>query len=248
MSLPLDHLSASSLAKFMRCPRQWQDKYILGKVEPSNSSLVIGSAVHEQLSALFKGLPLDPAGIWHDEVEEAGEVIWKDSEDKSYELFVSHVYHYWERMGKHLGQVEHSEQEIAIEIAGIDIPIIGFVDLEIADRIIDFKTTAYFNSKQVRPNKEWKFQMAVYQLAIEKPAEVHVLTRSKTDPVVVPESTKSPLYFGVADREKTRQLIRDTYDLMTYYYDIYGSVIAFPGNPMHDWASKYCNVEECCAL
>ncbi len=230
----------------MRCPRQWWDKYIHGNRGLSNSSLVIGSAVHLALSRLFMTEPV--GNYFNDVVErEESEIVWKDDRAKSQDLAAFHVSTYWQSVGKYL-QAEKSEQELLFNVEDVDLPILAYVDLETKDKIIDFKTTAYFNRKQVRPNKEWIFQQGVYQLAIDKPSEVHVLTRSKTDPVVVPDSPDHNLSFGYIDSNKIIGMVQSEYKQIMFHFGEYGVDTPWPGNAMHDWAGKYCNLEECCAL
>lgn len=246
--LPLEHLSASSLNKFQRCPRQWQRSYIHGLRDPSSSPLVIGSAVHNYLAQKFDGSNRDFDTVWLQTVQDAGTGIdWKDEPAKARQIAAAHADAYWEYVGKHL-KVIKAEQEISVDIPGVPIPVVGFVDAETEDRIIDFKTTKYMNPKAVRVNKEWKFQMGIYQIALGKPAEVHVLTRAKAQPVLIPENTSSPLYFGLQDTEKIAGMVRDIWGMINYCWETYGAEKPWPGNPMHEWAGRYCSVENCCAL
>lgn len=43
----VNHLSASSIATFLRCPRRWWFKYIAKHPEPSDMGLIAGSAFHD---------------------------------------------------------------------------------------------------------------------------------------------------------------------------------------------------------
>jgi hypothetical protein len=244
MDFPVDHLSASSITKFLRCPRAWQEGYVYKAVSPSNSSLVIGSAVHLGISRVLRG---EPAGdYFQDEVAEAyenyGDINWKDSIDVSENIAKKMLYDY-ERFGKHL-RVMDTEKEISIEIPGVPIPIVGFVDIVCEDRLIDIKTTGYFNRK-VELNPEWKLQANVYQLYEEKPCEFHVLTRSKTAPVVVPTTIDSQLYVHPPQRRETETYIRQVYDVMKFYVDRFGED-EWPGNVTHPWSHKYCPLGDLC--
>src|SRR3954452_13681625 len=245
--IPIHRLSASSLNKFMRCPAQWHHQYILGNREPSNSSLLIGSAVHAYLSEVFSGENPDFDTIWLREIEEAredGPINWRESEAKSRDVALAHAWRYWEQVGKYL-DVKYSEQEIELFFDGVDVPVIGYVDIETADTIIDLKTTGYFK-RNVKLNREWKFQMAIYQAAIPKQAEIHVLTRAKTDPLVLPDSTGHALSIPPEAPERVSKAIRDCWEYMNHLWETRGNERPWPGNPNHEWGSKYCPLPDCC--
>lgn len=240
------HLSASSLSKHMRCPRAWQESYIYGNKGVTGGGAFIGLAFHAAMSRLNNGEELgDP---WKDQLSQTEEVAWgRDNEEKSRLVFEKFLYHYWEQVGKHLS-VQQAETEYFIDVEGVDIPVNAKIDAELSSRIIDYKTTAYFSRKGVRVNKEWKFQMGVYQLAVPKPAEMHVITRDKNDPIVIPTSTEHPLYFGHIDTDKIQTMIRDEWKRILFHWETYGTENLWPGNSAHEWAGKYCNVDNCCAL
>jgi hypothetical protein len=46
MELNLEHVSPSSFALHMKCPRQWQDKYLFGNRGPTTGAMFLGTAVH----------------------------------------------------------------------------------------------------------------------------------------------------------------------------------------------------------
>jgi hypothetical protein len=45
----IEHLSASSIGMFRRCPEQFRHRYILGEKERPGEALLIGSAFHTGL-------------------------------------------------------------------------------------------------------------------------------------------------------------------------------------------------------
>jgi hypothetical protein len=240
------HLSASSISKHMRCPRQWQQDYILGERGPSSAALEIGNAVHLGLERLFSGQEL--GNPWKDNLGDKI-VEWEVSPDDAENIYKSHMYHYWELVGKYLiNDVVAAEQEFFHEIEGVLLPINLKIDLELSNLLIDWKSTKYFSRKGVRVNKEWVFQQGVYQLVKRKPSEIHVLTRAKNDPIVVPDSPSHPLHLGLIDTDKIETMIRDEWKRIQFHVTEYGLWNPWPGNSMHEWAGKYCGVAECCAL
>lgn len=241
---PVDHLSANSINKFLRCPRMWQESYVYKAPFESNSNLVIGSAVHLALSRQLKGEPV--GDFFADAVREALEgdeehagatsIVWNNSPETSENLAKKHLYDY-ERYGKHLRVVD-TEVEIVLDIPGVDIPVVGFVDIVCADRLVDIKTTAYFK-KSPSLNPEWKVQANIYQLYQQLPFEFHVLTRSKTHPVALPSGMDDQLYVAPPPRRETELFVRQIYDVMQFYVDRFGED-EWPGNATHPWAAKYC--------
>jgi hypothetical protein len=237
MSLPMDHLSASSISLFLRCPRQFQEVYIRGNRSlDSSSAMVIGSAVHLALSRLLKGMPL---GNYFDDAlaGETGRVIWKDKESAARKIADKMVVNYYHKVGRQLNVID-TEQELLLDIPGVDIPLLGYVDILTDRGVIDVKTTGYV-SRKPELQKSWKLQMNIYQLKHPMPGEFHVITRSSTNPVVVADSPLHPFYVPppAKDFEAT---IRSIYRGIKSFYEEFGSEEDWPGNLTHEWAGKYC--------
>jgi len=244
--LPLEHLSASSISLFLRCPRQWQEVYIRGIRGSSSSSLVIGSAVHLGLSRLLLG---QEVGNFFEEsmqsaLQENEEVIWKDKPEAAKKWAEKMLWNYYEKVGKFLDVVS-TEQEILVEIPGVDIPLLGYVDIETSRGIIDVKTTGYV-SRKPELNPEWKLQMNIYQIKYPQPGEFHVVTRNSTNPVVVPDSIAHPFYVGTPSKDFLA-FVAKIYKEMVFNYEQYGDKEDWRGNVTHPWAGKYCPLgAECC--
>jgi hypothetical protein len=244
MALPLEHLSASSMTLFLRCPRQFQEVYIRGRRDmASNSSLVIGSAVHLGLSRILKNLPL---GNYFDEaVAEAGEIVWKDTEAKSRKIAETMLVNYHHAVARNLNVID-TEKELLLDIPGVEIPVLGYVDILTDRGVIDVKTTGYV-SRKPELQKSWKLQMNIYQLKYPHPGEFHVLTRSSTNPVVVPDGVTHPFYVPVP-KKNLEGTVRAIYRAMNALYNEFGKDDEWPGNLTHEWAGKYCGLRGvgCC--
>lgn len=234
------HLSASSLSLHMRCPRQWQQSYIFGEKGDANDAMKIGQAVHLCLSRRFMG---EEEGDWWAEALDG----YVPEDDRSKGVAQAMVYHYWEYIGKYITPLS-TEREILVTIPDMEIPILGYIDLETVDRNIDYKTTRYFSRRGVRPNKEWRLAQGIYQLDTPKPSEIHVLTRSKSDPVVIPDSTDHPLHIGLVNAAQVVRTVQYEWQKIKDNFENYGAEHPWPGNPMHEWNAKYCGLEDCCAL
>lgn len=214
---------------------------------PSNSSLVIGSAVHLAISRELKGESRGNyfAEAKKDHEEKSGSIEWKESEDTARKHAAKHVDNYMNGIGRHLDVIS-TEQEILLEIPGVDIPILGYVDVETANRgIVDLKSTKYFR-RQPELNPEWKLQMNIYQIEYPESGEFHILTRSRDFPVVTPTSRDDPLYVPAPDPQKTLAFVAQEYSVMEHYYEEWGADVDWPGNRTHPWAARYCTIEQCC--
>lgn len=245
MSLPLDHLSATSISLFLRCPRQFQEVYIRGNRELGvSSAVVIGSAVHLALSRLLKDLPL---GNYFDDAVAGtdGGITWKDKESAARKIAEKMVVNYYHSVGRSLNVLD-TEQELLLEIPGVDIPLLGYVDILTDRGVIDVKTTAYV-SRKPELQKSWKLQMNIYQLEHPMAGEFHVLTRSSTQPLVVPDSPLHPFYVPLPTKDLAAEL-KKIYMVMNSMYEMFGVDTEWPGNVTHEWAGKYCGLKGvgCC--
>jgi hypothetical protein len=250
-SFPVDHLSASSLTTFMRCPRQWQDKYVHGNRGPSSEALLLGGFVHNMLEKTLVGDVPQAAVVFAETVLDQGGlpniVFSRLDADKTYHLGLKMVYDYYETIGKWL-DIEDTEVEISLDVPGVPIPVVGRVDFTTPDRIVDIKTTWYFSPKQVRLNRDWLFQARVYQLYQNKPAEFHVITRAKEDSIRVPANINDPLYVPVGDLFAVEKQIQQVYQQIKYAWETWGADEPWVGGVTHEWAGKYCQLKGngCC--
>lgn len=240
----LEHLSASNIALHMKCPRQWQDKYLFGNRQPTSGAMFLGTAVHEGVERLLHGREL--GAYWEDAKQKKDErIVWgKDDERKLYSLSKIMIQNYYDQVGRYL-QVVDTEVDFSVMVPGIDLPFIGFIDLETHQLLIDYKSTGYFNTKQVRPNAEWALAQRIYQLARPKPSEIHVITR-KGDIVVPTATTFKGLHFGRFDDAQTERMLRDEWRRIQWYMETYGEK-PWPGKGLHEYADKYCVLDNCCS-
>jgi hypothetical protein len=243
MQLNLTHVSPSSFALHMKCPRQWQDKYLFGNRGPTTGAMFLGTAVHLGVQRLLLGQDLGP--YWEDAKEtQEGRIEWgSDGENKLYGLSKIMIQNYYQQVGKYL-RVISTELEFLHDVPGIPVPFKGFIDLETADILVDYKSTGYFNTKQVRSNEEWKLAQRIYQLVRPKPSQIHVITR-KGEIVVPTATTFKALNFGLFDRDQTERILRDEWRKIQFHLDTYGEK-PWPGKGLHEYADKYCPLGSAC--
>lgn len=239
----LEHVSPSSFALHMKCPRQWQDTYLFGRRGPTSGAMFLGTAVHEGVERRLHGQEL--GDFWeHALAKEDKQIEWgKDNPATLKRLAVSMIENYYDQVGRYL-QVVDTEVQFLHKVEGVDLPFKGFIDLETHQILIDYKSTGYFNTKQVRVNKEWALAQRIYQLVRPKPSEIHVITRKAE--IVVPSTTSfKALHFGLFDAKVTERILRDEWRLILYHLETYGEK-PWPGSRLHEYADKYCSLPNCC--
>lgn len=200
----MDHLSASSLGMFRRCPEQFRNRYLLKRKEPPGEAIVVGSFFHETMEWNYKkkvwareDQPLSEMVTYlQDEavpsvLNGAGgidEVRW-DSQDKWKSLDKARgdaqriTSTYYNRV---LPRIQPTETELRLEwhIRDVPVPVIGYLDV-IAEgpRVIDTKTGAKA-VKKVKPG--WMLQGHIYAAWSGIPVEYHSINRAENVTVNTP--------------------------------------------------------------
>src|SRR5262245_40977965 len=156
-TLPLDHLSPSSLGMLIRCPFQFQRRYIHGEKERPGEALVVGSAVHlglelnfAQKIESFLDLPAAELQEWMQDAgfprtvaeqqERAGmEIVWDAGLDAARQRSVNMALAYHREVAPRLQPVT-VEGWVEADF-GLPVKVIGRFDLSTTERrTIDYKT------------------------------------------------------------------------------------------------------------
>jgi hypothetical protein len=74
------------------------------------------------------------------------------------------------------------EEKVLIERPSLPIPILGYLDVEFPEIIIDRKGAA---NRSMHP--DWRIQLRIYSAARGKPAGVHITSRTKVPAVYTPD-------------------------------------------------------------
>ena len=234
----LHHLSASSIGMLMRCPRQFQHRYLRGEKERPGENLVIGSSFHETLEwnytqkiASHVDQPLaDAVQYLHDVaipkvLEESGgvdEIKWDtdaglDAARSDTERITSA---YYRHVVPRIQPVE-TEQKFTIEVPGVELPVIGYIDVQEADRVLDTKTGKQA-SRKVKPS--WQLQGRTYSFATQKPTEYHSISRAKT-PTIVTALESDAMIVPVPTEAQMGEFVRivnTAADLIRHFVYTYG--------------------------
>lgn len=150
----LDHLSASSINQFLRCPRQWAYVRVLGIKAPPDGGLVAGKAFHaaaEQTMLRKMETGEDPtsdeaASLAADAAQaeiDAGEVVYDEENYTSSGAIVDKASRFAEAWAQDVApnvSPAAVESEFDVEMAGVKV--VGRIDLEDREMVTrDWKTS-----------------------------------------------------------------------------------------------------------
>lgn len=242
-NLPLERLSATSLSTLVNCPEQFRRKYLLNEKEGNSGERFMGAVQHEALDYLFQqdADPDEAVSIaWQKELEERGEPDWHD-------LDSTEAFRRSKQMMKAYLPVAQREKPIAVEqrfeeqIDGVWV--VGYIDREMSDRILEVKTSS---RKESKPKSRWSFQGRLYSLASQKPVEWHVVTRQAT-PKVYTAAEEPLLYTEAFNPDATVLIVKRTIAMMSDLWTRYGKDNPWPMNGIHgDWTCGYCAYKKDC--
>lgn len=146
-------ISNTQIAMFMRCPRQWEFRYVKGLKIPPKGIMVQGSAYHGALKENFtykvrNGIDLDVKSVldaydttWRKSVDEGkrlGELDWEGEDPgkiKDQGIKLVKIYH---NIAAPSVEPVSVEKEFVRNI-GNDIQCNGYIDLNTTESIIDHK-------------------------------------------------------------------------------------------------------------
>ena len=149
----IEHLSYSSISMYLDCPEAWRRKYVAGEPTKKTGALAFGSAFHGVIERMIKNSQYDWENAWESAWdEEFGkaflDVAWEPGETPE------QYYHDGVRMldhkaifsaiqSIHPASPEDVEKKVELRVPGVPIPIIGYIDVILADGTpADFKTSA----------------------------------------------------------------------------------------------------------
>jgi CRISPR/Cas system-associated exonuclease Cas4 (RecB family) len=191
-------LSVSQVKMFQRCPMQWYFRYIQGLKVPPKSALIIGSGVHAGQENIYKSKmvdgkyneteTLDCTAEYVETADKREEIDWDKPKGEVKDLAVLLVRTYiGEKIPDQIEQedIESVEKGFSVDFETdvVAFEMIGFTDLELKDKIIDFKTTGR-TPKVLDPAD--LLQTSLYSTAKQKDkVEVQYLVKLKTPKVVI---------------------------------------------------------------
>lgn len=256
-----DHLSASQVSMFQRCQEQYRRRYVLGQKERPGAALVWGSADHYAHEQNFRQKITSGEDITAADVQLAfaegfdravdrnggeSEVEWGD--DKPGQLkdagtrLVS-VYH--ETVSPAVQPVA-VEEKFEVEIPGVPVPVIGFMDVRTAAEGIERKT-ARSKPQGGKPKPEWRIQGLLYQAVAMLPVDWHVSVKTKLPAVYTP-AAEAGLRLDPSPRmvAATSALVVNTARTIMATYREFGPDEPWEGAVTHPWSCDFCGFRSSC--
>lgn len=244
------------------CPEQFRRVYVLGERQRPGAALVWGSADHYAHEQNFTQKITSGEDISKDDVQLAfaegfdqeievkggeSEIEW--GSDKPADLKDRGVV----LVGAYHQQVSPSVQPVAVErkfsvnIPGVPVPIVGRIDVQTKDRVIEGKTAA---TKKTKPEPHWLLQGEMYQMETGLPVEWHVKAKTKT-PGVFTAAEEQGLWLPLSPRriDATLTRVRGLIGILLHNIVTYGPHEPWPtGAPDYGWAcGPYCGFFNTCA-
>jgi hypothetical protein len=255
-----DHISASQLSMFQRCPEQWRRRYILGQKERPAAALVWGSADHYAHEQNFTQKIKSGTDISRSDVQQAfvegfdraidrnggpSEIQWDDKPGDLKDQGVALVGHYHDKVSPHIQPVT-VEEKFKLHIPGVPVPVIGYVDLTTVETGIERKTA---KRRETKPKPDWVIQGRLYQAVKQLPMEWHLSVKTKTPAVYAPGLGQTELTLPLiqATVDSTMVLVRTLAQAMLAYMRMYGPHEPWPGGVTHPWACDFCGFRPTCA-
>jgi hypothetical protein len=231
---------------FLRCARQFEYRYIEGRIDPPKGVLILGRGTHKGLEWAFtehmeRGKPppvkkveeATVAGIEDElKVVPPSEVEWKDGDSpgkvKDDGAKMVRVYEPIRTILK----PRSVEKSFEVEFSNTDWKLTGRVDLETDAAVVDLKTTA---KAQPENAAEMSEQLGVYNLQAPsaKSLELHVMVRTKEPKLQVLRS-------GPRTTEQRNEVLSNIAKVVTLIRaGIFPKAIeAAPGSPC-SWCGYY---------
>ena len=152
MARPLRRLSPSSIRTYERCPYMYHLRYTERVRVPSTAAQLLGRAVHTVIEMFYKqkrdGRILDTEAAFDvlddaldatlHELDDEGRAEVEELRELGYDL----VEYYVEEVALHI-RPHLIEERFDFSVPGVDVPIVGYVDLvDQEGTVIDHKTAA----------------------------------------------------------------------------------------------------------
>lgn len=258
----LPYLSYSRVDLFTKCPESYRKQYVEGVRGAPTAPLATGSMTHAIIGAYYQSLisrprmaksereqtSLDAAGdVMVGIIDEARArhqtlAFGKDPdelEEEAVELGKTYI----KNRPKHIKPLA-VEKKIEVDLGPDVPPLIGYVDLEAETSIVEVKTS---KNSVPKPSGAWILQARIYQAAIPKPAEFHVLVKTAT-PKLLTSSALAVAY----DPDATRAALgiaRYTAKRIQHLLDTVGPDNPWPMSGVaHPWACSMCDARHDCLL
>ena len=183
--MPVEHLSYSSITTYLNCARQWRYKYVLRQSQPTSEEQALGTATHRAVQNFLKSGGSVLTGFTEAWPEAAAGVTFKSAPESVFNEGVRLLSNEKVQYGLNalsLRSEADIERRIELNVPGVPVPVIGFIDWIDADgRPCDLKTSAR-SWTQSRADSELQptFYLAALNQAGERVNHFRYVTLIKT--------------------------------------------------------------------
>jgi len=253
-----EHISVSALNTYIRCPKQWQHRYLL-KTEASHraSALAFGTAIHKALAAHYEALNDGKEELSHEALSTVFRDSWafqldgevpvllsdKESVDGLTDTGIKMLEVFLDKAPRYAGVAEVEMPwsiELVDEQTGEALPrLVGVFDAVVRNGdggylVLEHKTGARrFSEDRVA----YDTQVTVYGLAAklmglgEAPVAIQLLTK-----------TKNPAF----ELYETRRTAADRKDFIEMAVGVTRAIKAGAFYPVRDWPCRGCEYAHRC--
>lgn len=246
--VPVERLSATSLAEAAVCPEMFRQRRLLKYRDRTWLDGFLGSVHHSTIEENFRW-KMDTGRdqsydtqqqvymrSWQEKIDKDGEPEWKIHPEKAMELGLKMIQSFHTEVAPHVNPLA-VEEWFEEEIPGIPVPLVGKIDVETSSAINEFKTA---KQKVSKPKPKWRFQGRIYQLIVNKPVAWTVTTKQVT-PQNYTEANTPTLLMPMGNNDNTVKLIQQTAETINDLYIRYGADTPWPTNGVFgDWTCDYC--------
>lgn len=268
----VDHLSASSISRFLRCPESWRRRYLLSERERSTGSQVIGTACHaaqetnyRQKMESHEDMPVSDvedayAAAFDAAVDDRGgasEVVWDANPRGASKDLGAGMVRPYRLLAAPSVQPTAVEESFRFQVPGAPVPIIGRVDLEgrivvpgknggeTRHDVLDATIDMKFGGRvsyKLAPGE--RLQGLVYMLARSGPVHFHFTSYSGR--VTQPPEHPLVVPYNRGSQDAARLLIERAVEQISMLYVRYGPDRTWPGALAHTWACSSCSYQPTC--
>jgi CRISPR/Cas system-associated exonuclease Cas4 (RecB family) len=239
--MPVKHLSHSSIQLYLWCPRAWKYRYVDKIKRPVSAVLPFGSAMHSAIEDYVRAYTNSTNPVseifhdaWHSQLAEEKEIAWKkgESAESLAELGQRMTANEIEVTGggpsrkvRNLsvflndlvpamdGDEPIIEKKVNLNVPGVEVPIIGYIDMIASDGVpVDFKTASRkWYAKKAHAELQPAFYLSsLIQLGTPSPDQRFryiIITKTKNPVVQVIETKRT-----IGELFWTLDLIRETWE------------------------------------
>jgi len=232
----IDHLSYSSISKYLKCGKQWKYRYLDKLQEESSDALLFGSAWHKLIRQHLEH-DVTLADTWQENALENGlteEMNLLGQKMLTSPDIVQTI------QGLSINP-ESLEMKTELHIPGVSVPIVGYIDMIQKDGIpIDIKTSG---KKWSQEQADASLQPTFYLAALE---QLQMIKLPATFRYIVFTKTKNPAV-QILETTRTHEDVFALYGLVNEVWQAIQKEVFTPTDPANWWCHhKYCGFWDIC--